>query len=58
MVCNKGAAVAFDECRAKEILKKDEIKILIRLNTGNCRDRMWTCDFSYDYIKINGSYRS
>jgi glutamate N-acetyltransferase/amino-acid N-acetyltransferase len=58
MVCNKGAAVAFDECRAKEILKKDEIKILIRLNTGNCRDRMWACDFSYDYIKINGSYRS
>jgi glutamate N-acetyltransferase/amino-acid N-acetyltransferase len=58
MVCKKGAAVNFDEAKAKEILKEEEIKILINLNNGAFSDRMWTCDFSYDYVKINGSYRS
>lgn len=58
MVCQKGTALAFDEQRAKEILKQKEVLILIRLNQGNYSDRMWTCDFSYDYVKINGSYRT
>jgi glutamate N-acetyltransferase/amino-acid N-acetyltransferase len=58
MVCKGGCALGFDESRAKSILHKDEITIVINLNEGCFSDRMWTCDFSYDYVKINGSYRS
>lgn len=58
LVCKDGCGLPFDEALAKEILKKDEIKVTVNLNIGNFSDRMWTCDFSYDYIKINGSYRS
>jgi glutamate N-acetyltransferase / amino-acid N-acetyltransferase len=57
-VCKGGNAVLFDEKKAKEILQAKEIKILIKLNKGVFSDRMWTCDFSYDYVKINASYRS
>jgi len=53
-----GMALLFDEKEAKKILHKDEILISITLHEGEYADRMWTCDFSYDYVKINGSYRS
>jgi len=58
MVCRNGTAVDFDEKEAKKILKDREIKITINLKRGKFSDRMWTCDFSCDYVKINGSYRS
>jgi len=58
LVCKNGAAQRFNEDEAKKILKEKEVKILIKLNQGSFSDRMWTCDFSYDYVKINGSYRS
>ncbi|NJD04385.1 MAG: bifunctional ornithine acetyltransferase/N-acetylglutamate synthase, partial [Ruminiclostridium sp.] len=58
LVCKSGSAVAFDEKKAKEILHEKEVKILVKLNKGLYSDHMWTCDFSYDYIKINASYRS
>ena len=58
MVCRNGTGLKFDEAAAKEILKKDEVKIKINLKNGIASDRIWTCDFSYDYVKINGSYRS
>jgi glutamate N-acetyltransferase/amino-acid N-acetyltransferase len=58
MVCKNGTALDFDEVKAKEILSGKEIKITINLNSGSYFDRMWTCDFSYDYVKINGSYRT
>lgn len=58
LVCRNGTAVNFDENSAKEILKQKEITIKISLKKGKVSDRMWTCDFSYDYVKINGSYRS
>ena len=58
LVCQNGIVVAFDEDVAKSILKKKEISIKINLKKGIYSDRMWTCDFSYDYVKINGSYRS
>lgn len=58
MVCRNGTALKFDEAKAKEILKESEVKIKINLKRGNASDRIWTCDFSYDYVKINGSYRS
>lgn len=58
LVCRNGCAVNFDENTAKELLKKKEIVIRINLKKGNASDRIWTCDLSYDYVKINGSYRS
>lgn len=58
LVCRNGCAVNFDEAQAKEILKQKEITIKINLKKGKVSDRIWTCDFSYDYVKINGSYRS
>jgi len=57
-VCSGGNALLFDEAIAKEILKKDEVLIRIELSDGTASDRLWTCDFSYDYVKINGSYRT
>jgi len=58
MVCQNGCALQFDEDKAKRILKEKEVNIKIDLKKGTCSDRIWTCDFSYDYVKINGSYRS
>ncbi|MHB1453589.1 MAG: bifunctional glutamate N-acetyltransferase/amino-acid acetyltransferase ArgJ [Saccharofermentanales bacterium] len=57
-VCSDGTALDFDEAYAKEILQEHEIIITVDLSEGEFNDTMWTCDFSYDYIKINGSYRS
>lgn len=57
-VCKNGCAVDFDEAAAKALLKKNEIRLLVRLNKGVYSDHVWTCDFSYDYVKINASYRS
>ncbi len=57
-VCEKGCALLFDEARAKQILQEKEILIRVALHDGHAFDRLWTCDFSYDYIKINGSYRT
>ncbi len=57
-VCKDGCAVDFDEDEASKILSRDRIVIELALHSGSCSDRMWTCDFSCDYVKINGSYRS
>ena len=43
---------------ASELVKQHDIKIEIDLNQGEFEDRMFSCDFSYDYVKINGSYRT
>lgn len=58
LVCRSGCAVNFDEKAAKKLLQEKEIKLLVKLNKGIYADRVWTCDFSYDYVKINASYRS
>ena len=57
-VLRQGVALPFDEAAAKELLHQDEFSITMALNAGTISDHMWTCDFSYDYVKINGSYRS
>jgi len=54
----KGVALTFDETKAKDILSKKEIKVTINFNDNNYSDTVWTCDFSYDYIKINAHYRT
>ena len=57
-VCRNGAGVAFSEEQAKEILLEKEIDILIELNSGVFSATAWGCDLTYDYVKINGDYRS
>lgn len=57
-VFNNGTANPFDEEFMKEILKEKDIKVTLNLDQGKYSDTMWTCDFSYDYVKINGSYRT
>jgi glutamate N-acetyltransferase/amino-acid N-acetyltransferase len=57
-VCKGGCAVDFDEEQAKGLLEKSEIRLLVRLNKGVYSDHVWTCDLTYDYVKINASYRS
>ena len=57
-VCRDGAGVAFSEEKAKEILLEKEIYILVGLNSGSSSASAWGCDLTYDYVKINGDYRS
>ena len=57
-VCRGGSGIPFSEEDAKRILSEDEIEILISLNDGNARATAWGCDLTYDYVKINGDYRT
>ncbi len=57
-VCRDGIMLAFDEEEAAKLLHEEEIKIEITLHEGSAFDRMFTCDFSYKYVEINGSYRT
>lgn len=58
LTCEKGMGLEFDEEKAKEILSQDEIEIIIELNMGDASVTAWGCDLTYDYVKINGDYRS
>ncbi len=58
LVCKDGAGVDFSEETAKEILLEKEIGIDIRLNSGDAKAVAWGCDLTYDYVKINGDYRT
>lgn len=58
LVCKDGSGVDFDEDIAKEILQEDSIQIQVNLNQGNASATAWGCDLTYDYVKINGDYRS
>lgn len=53
-----GLNLNFSEEKAAEILKEDEIEIIIELNSGTATAAAWGCDLTYDYVKINGDYRS
>lgn len=57
-VCRNGAGVEFSEKKASEVLSEDEIYILINLNDGDEQATAWGCDLTYDYVKINGDYRT
>ncbi|MBR6052843.1 MAG: bifunctional glutamate N-acetyltransferase/amino-acid acetyltransferase ArgJ [Clostridia bacterium] len=57
-VCKNGCGVDFSEEIAKKILSEKEIEILVCLNSGNESSRAWGCDLTYDYVKINGDYRT
>ncbi len=57
-VCKNGKGLDFSEDIAKKILLEDEINININLNNGDSKATAWGCDLTYDYVKINGDYRS
>ena len=57
-VCENGAGVDFSEEEAAKILHEDEIYIDIDLHQGDVSAKAWGCDLTYDYVKINGDYRS
>jgi len=57
-VCKNGAGIDFSESIAKTVLSEDEIIILVNLNDGAEQATAWGCDLTYDYVKINGDYRS
>ncbi len=57
-VCKNGASVDFSEEKAKEILLEKEIDIIVDLNDGEFNSKAWGCDLTYDYVKINGDYRT
>ena len=58
LVCKNGAGVEFSEEKAKEILVKDEVYIIVNLNDGEFSATAYGCDLTYDYVKINGDYRT
>ena len=57
-VCKDGAGIDFSEEKAKEILLESEIDILVSLGGGQYSATAWGCDLTYDYVKINGDYRT
>jgi glutamate N-acetyltransferase/amino-acid N-acetyltransferase len=57
-VCEQGQGLDFDETLAADILSADEIDININLHQGGENATAWGCDLTYDYVKINGDYRS
>ncbi|MDO4749656.1 MAG: bifunctional ornithine acetyltransferase/N-acetylglutamate synthase, partial [Eubacteriales bacterium] len=58
LVCENGAGVPFSEEEAKKILTEREIRIDVTLGLGDASAKAWGCDLSYDYVKINGDYRT
>ena len=58
LVCRHGAGVDFDEDRAKSILSRDNVVIDVCLREGEHEASCWGCDLTYDYVKINGDYRT
>jgi len=57
-VCKNGSGVSFSEEIAKQILLEKEIDIIVGLNSGDAYTEAWGCDLTYDYVKINGDYRT
>ena len=57
-VCKNGAGIEFSEDKAKEILLEKEIEIIISVGNGEGCAVAWGCDLTYDYVKINGDYRT
>ena len=55
---NGGRAPSYQEADGQRIMKQDEITVRVLLNRGSAETTVWTCDFSYDYVKINAEYRS
>ena len=57
-VCEHGKGLPFDEAKALAILKEPEVIILADMHEGTAEATCWGCDLTYDYVKINGDYRT
>ena len=57
-VCQNGAGIPFSEEEAAKVLKENEITILVDLHQGEASAEAYGCDLTYDYVKINGDYRT
>ena len=57
-VCRDGRGVEFDEDKAKKVLSEDEVTIDVDLGSGRYGATAWGCDLTYDYVRINGDYRT
>jgi glutamate N-acetyltransferase/amino-acid N-acetyltransferase len=57
-VCEHGAALPFDEAVALEVLRQPEVLIRVTMSEGRGEGVAWGCDLTYDYVKINASYRT
>ena len=57
-VCENGAGIEFSEDEAKKVLSEKEIEIVVSLGDGDASSTAWGCDLTYDYVKINGDYRT
>lgn len=57
-VCKNGAGVEFSEETARSVLVRDEVKVIVNLNAGDVSATAYGCDLTYDYVKINGDYRT
>ncbi len=58
IVRNGGRAAEYTEEQGQRVMNQDEISVRIVLNRGDFNTRVWTCDFSYDYVRINAEYRT
>lgn len=58
LLMDKGTPIVFDEDKAKMILSEKEIQVNIKISEGNEKATAWGCDLSYEYVRINGDYRS
>ena len=58
LVCEKGTGIVFDEDKASSILQEEEVVITADLHEGDASAECWGCDLTYDYVKINGDYRT
>lgn len=58
IVENGGRSPSYTEQDGQRVMNQDEIDITVRLGRGDCREEVLTCDFSYDYVKINAEYRT
>ncbi len=58
MVCRDGGGLSFDEAAALEVLSQNEVVYRLDFKDGEAEDTMWTCDLTYEYVKINGEYRT
>ena len=57
-VCAAGSGIPFDEDVAKAVLSEDEIDVAVQLHSGDAGAVAWGCDLTYDYVRINGDYRT
>lgn len=58
VVCAAGSSVEFDRDAAHAYLKSEDVRLTVDLNTGDASAVVWTCDYSYDYVKINAEYHT